>query len=55
MVVGGNELFTKEGKLDWLKEHKPVSMVGYSLWIYHLSLDEANVIRSELDLPKIAQ
>jgi hypothetical protein len=49
IVAGVNELFTKEGKLDWLKEHEPVAMIGYSIWIYHISLDAANVvIRAEL-------
>jgi 4-amino-4-deoxy-L-arabinose transferase-like glycosyltransferase len=33
MVVGVNDLFTKEGKLDWLKGHEPVGMIGYSIWI----------------------
>ena len=32
MIVGVNELFTKEGKLDWLKIHEPVGMIGYSIW-----------------------
>ena len=35
MVVGVNELFTKDGKLDWLKE-KEVKMVGYSIWIVEI-------------------
>ena len=50
MVIGVNELFTKEGKFDWLKEHEPVAMVGYSIWIYRISVDEANVGRTELGL-----
>jgi len=54
MVVGVNELFARNGKLDWLKEHEPVAMVGYSIWIYHLSPDETNVRRTELGLPKVA-
>jgi hypothetical protein len=36
MVVGVNELFTKEGKLDWLKAHEPVAMIGYSIWVYEI-------------------
>jgi hypothetical protein len=51
IVAGVNELFTKEGKLDWLKEHEPVAMIGYSIWIYHITLDAANVIRAELGSP----
>jgi len=36
MAVGVNELFTKEGKLDWLKEYEPVARIGYSVWIYNV-------------------
>jgi hypothetical protein len=36
MLMGVNELFTKEGKLDWLKEHEPIGMIGYSIWIYNV-------------------
>jgi hypothetical protein len=37
MVVGVNELYTKEGKLDWLKAHEPAALIGYSVWVYHLT------------------
>jgi hypothetical protein len=37
MVVGVNELFTRGGKLDWLKGHEPVGMIGYSIWIYEIN------------------
>jgi hypothetical protein len=37
MIVGVNELYTRDGKLDWLKEHEPVGMIGYSIWIYKVS------------------
>jgi len=40
MVVGVNELFTKEGKLDWLHQHEPVAMIGYSIWVYHIARTE---------------
>ena len=40
IVVGVNELFTKEGKFDWLKDHEPVAMIGYSIWVYQV--DHAN-------------
>jgi hypothetical protein len=36
MLVGVNELFTRSGRLDWLKEHEPVGMIGYSIWIYNV-------------------
>jgi len=38
MVVGVNDLFTRDGRLDWLKEHEPVGMIGYSVWVYYIAL-----------------
>jgi hypothetical protein len=32
-------------------KYKPVATAGYSIYIYHVSLDEANRVRRELDLP----
>jgi hypothetical protein len=34
ILIGVNELFTKEGKLAWLHQHEPVAMIGYSIWVY---------------------
>ena len=41
MVIGVNELFAKDSRFDWLKEFEPVGMVGYSIWIYHLTPEDA--------------
>jgi len=38
MVVGVNDLFTRGGRLDCLKEHEPVGMIGYSVWVYYIAL-----------------
>jgi len=40
MVVGVNELFTKEGKFDWLKG-KEAKMIGYSIWIVEVKEHDA--------------
>jgi len=42
MVVGVNDLFTRDGRLDWLKEHELIGMIGYSVWIYHVASDGEN-------------
>ena len=34
---------------------KPVATVGYSIYVYHLSLDEANRVRRELNLPELPE
>jgi hypothetical protein len=44
MLVGVNDLFTRNGRLDWLKEHESVAMIGYSVWVYHIVLDGTNEI-----------
>ena len=36
MVIGVNELFAKRGRFDWLKEHDPIGMVGYSIWVFDI-------------------
>jgi len=51
VVVGVNELFTKEGKLGWLKDHEPVAMIGYSIWIYHVTPEDIAMIESPPPLP----
>jgi hypothetical protein len=37
MIVGVNELFTRADRLDWLKGHEPVGVIGYSIWVYNVS------------------
>jgi hypothetical protein len=32
---------------------RPVAMAGYSIYIYHVTLDEANRVRRELGLPEL--
>jgi hypothetical protein len=36
MVIGVNELFAKRGRFNSLKEHEPVAMIGYSIWIFDI-------------------
>ena len=35
MIVGVNDLFTRGGRLDWLKG-KEVKMIGYSIWVFEV-------------------
>jgi len=37
MIVGVNELFRRDGKLDWLKDKEPQKMIGYSIWVVEVS------------------
>lgn len=36
MVIGSNLLYDKDKKYDWLQEHEPVAMIGYSMWVYQV-------------------
>ena len=38
---------------SYFKRFNPVATAGYSIYIYHITLDEANRVRRELGLPKI--
>ena len=48
-AIGLNDLYSSTKRFEWLLETKPVACVGYSIYIYHISLDEANRIRGEYD------
>lgn len=41
------------GRYTYFLHFRPVAMAGYSIYIYHITLDEANRIRGELGLPKL--
>jgi len=34
---------------------QPVAMAGYSIYIYHITRDEANRVRRELGLPELRE
>ena len=39
--------------LTYFQRFQPVAMAGYSIYIYHITLDEANQARRELGLPEL--
>jgi hypothetical protein len=41
--------------LAYFQRFEPVAMAGYSFYIYHLTLDEANRVRRELGLPELSE
>lgn len=43
------------GYYGYLLNFEQVAMAGYSIYIYHISLDEANRARQRMNLPPIAQ
>ena len=38
---------------SWYRHLDPVAMAGYSIYIYHVSLEDANRVRHELGFPKL--
>lgn len=38
---------------DYFQQFQPVAMAGYSIYIYHITLDDANQVRRELGLPEL--
>lgn len=51
----GRSEFPQFGYYGYLLNFEPVAMAGYSIYIYHISLDEANRVRRQMNLPPIAQ
>ncbi len=47
------EINSKEGKYKYLLDFKPADMIGYSIYIYNISLEEANAARGRLGLPPV--
>ncbi|MFO0974732.1 MAG: hypothetical protein U1A27_15020 [Phycisphaerae bacterium] len=48
-----NLLHAREHYYDYFLKLQPVAMAGYSIYIYHLSLDDANRLRRELGLDEL--
>ena len=48
-----NYLYDRSRQYRYFLNFKPVAMAGYSIYIYHISIDEANRVRRELGLPRI--
>ena len=49
-----NEIHHHTGKYAYFLKFRPVAMVGYSTFIYHISPDEANRVRQEFGLPPLS-
>ena len=53
-VLSVERLHRRDGGYDYfLKNFKPVMMVGYSIHIYHLTIDDANRVRRQMGLPQV--
>jgi hypothetical protein len=40
---------------EYFRHFRPIAKAGYSIFIYHITLDEANAVRQQLGLPPLTQ
>ncbi len=52
-LLGTNDLYDASHEHDWFHELKPIKRIGYSISVYHVSLDDANRLRNQDDLPTL--
>ena len=50
----GGSIFADRPYYTYFQHFRPVAMAGYSIYIYHIDLEEANRVRRELGLPPLA-
>jgi len=50
-ALGVNDLRSPTGEYDYFLRFEPEARVAYSIYVYHITLDEANRVRRELGLP----
>jgi len=48
-----NKIRSRSREYEYFLRFEPVAMAGYSIYIYHVTLDEANHVRRELGLPEL--
>lgn len=53
-AVSVNGLHDREHRYDYFNELSPVGWVGYTMPIYHITLDQANIIRRKDRLPELS-
>ena len=53
---GGRQWVSRGGyDLTYFQHFEPVAMAGYSIHIYHITLDEANRVRRELGMDEAGE
>lgn len=48
-----NYIYGRSQQYRYSLHFQPAAMAGYSIYIYHIALDEANRVRKELGLPEL--
>ena len=52
-ALGVNEIYSSSKQYEYFKRFEPVDMIGYSIYIFHITPEEANRMRLEMGLPEI--
>ena len=52
-AVSVNQIRSQPGWYAYFSRFEPAAMAGYSLYIYHITRDEANRVRNELGLRRL--
>ena len=52
-AVSVNQIHSRSREYEYFLRFEPFDMVGYSIYIYHITLDEANRVRRERGLPEL--
>jgi len=51
-AIGINWIHTRGGAFEYFLELEPYDVVGYTVYIYHVSEDDANRLRRKMGKPK---
>ncbi|MDR0610677.1 MAG: glycosyltransferase family 39 protein [Planctomycetaceae bacterium] len=52
-AIGVNELYGSLKQYEYFKQFKPVTIIGYSIYIYYVTQEDVNSVRREMGLPEI--
>jgi 4-amino-4-deoxy-L-arabinose transferase-like glycosyltransferase len=50
-LLGTNDLYNVDHDYDWFHDLIPVKKIGYSIYIFQVTLEDANRLREQYDLP----
>ena len=53
-AVSVNQIHNRSRSYEYFLRFRPVAMAGYSIYIYHVTLEEANRVRRELGLSELS-
>jgi hypothetical protein len=52
-ILSVNQLHSVIGEYEYFLEFEPVDWIGYSMMVFHITVEEANRVRRKLGLPEI--